>query len=485
MSLFSDVVIRFFLNTGDAKQQLDSLQGAFVKTADKIQNNFITKLGGLALGAAGIKGLTGIYDEAVKIQNLAETWNLPVEKVSQFANAFNMLGGSTEEAIGSVDKLQNLANQLKFDSSGSLRELSARLGTNLFNKDFKGAIDSIRQSFKGLNGDTQKKVLDMLGTDNLPMLRMLKMSDEEYKQLNKDAAQYGIVTQKSARAIRNMEMAFGRVKTAIKGVFIGNLEKLIPLFDKISEKLTAFSNLAPETKQKIVGITSALVGLAPALKLIGTLGGAVFSPMTIGIAAVAAGAFLLYENWDKVNKAFQEYLADSPNLQKFIKQATVLFNDLKKGLKSLFDWISQNAETITEFFKGFFEPFEKFFEFLEKGASFFGDKFGDAIADLFDWGDISKPVEYKGNLSSDPETVKARMAYLGKNYPDYNSPRTINDAKKITTNNNRKQEISGNTIVLPNVKDAEEFAQELAARPVQVRFGNQTLGFNMVGGIRR
>lgn len=459
--MFSDAVINFYLNTKDALGQLGKLQDGFAKTADKIQNNFITKLGGLALGAAGIKGLTGVYDEAVKIQNLAESWNLPVEKVSQFANAFTMLGGSTDEAMSSIDKLQNLSNQLKFDSSGALRDLSARLGTNLFNKDFKGAINSIRGTFKGLNADTRKKVLDMLGTDNLPMLRMLKMSDEEYAKLNQDAAEYGIVTQKSAQAIRNIELAFGRVKTAIKGVFIGNLEKLVPLFDKINEKLTAFSNLAPETKEKIVGIVSALVGIAPALKLIGTLGSAVFSPMTIAIAGLASAALLLYENWDKVNQAINDYIAESPNLQKFIQNAKELFEDLKKGLEGLFNWVKDNSEEIIAFFQGFLEPFEKIASVLASFANWGGE----AIVDAFS-SDTSRPIEYNSNLSSDPDYVRARAEILGNN---------INN----TRNTNNNQVIHVDKIIADSPQDFVQWGQQQ-----QVQFGSQTLSFNSVGGIR-
>ena len=182
MSMFSDAIINIWLNVGDAKKQLDGLQGAFAKTADKIQNNFIAKLGGLALGGVGIKGLTNVYDEALKIQNLAESWNLPVEKVSAFTNAFSLLGGSTDDALGAIDKLQNLSNQLKFDSSGALRELSAVIGTNLFNKDYQGAIDALRQNFGALNTDAQKKVVDMLGIDNLPFMRMLNMPKSTKKR---------------------------------------------------------------------------------------------------------------------------------------------------------------------------------------------------------------------------------------------------------------------------------------------------------------
>lgn len=445
MSLFSTAVIDFYINTADAKSQLSGLQGAFSKTADKIQNNFITKLGGLALGGAGIKALTGIYDEASKIQNLAESWNLPIEKVSQFANSFTMLGGTTDDALGSIEKLQNLSNQLKFDSSGSLRELSARLGTNLFNKDFKGAIDSIRGSFSGLSSGAQKKVLDMLGTDNLPMLRMLKMSKSEYDKLNADAKEYGTLTGKTGLAIRNIELALARVKTSIKGVFNENLNKLSPILDKIAEKLDWIANLSPETKSGIVSITSALLVLAPALKLIGTLSSSVFSPMTLAIAGVAAGAFLLYQNWDKVTEAVKRYIEESPKLQEFLETLKSIFDALLNGVKTLFGWLKDNAEVFLDFFKGFTEGIEKAFGWIMSAGEWVGDK-------------VAKGVQM---LS-----------------PDYTAPMADNKASSVSNTSNRYFNQSF-TIGTVKTEDAQSFVTY-----GQSRLPNGSVSQNMIGGTR-
>lgn len=339
MSMFSDAIINIWLNVGDAKKQLDGLQGAFAKTADKIQNNFIAKLGGLALGGVGIKGLTNVYDEALKIQNLAESWNLPVEKVSAFTNAFSLLGGSTDDALGAIDKLQNLSNQLKFDSSGALRELSAVIGTNLFNKDYQGAIDALRQNFGALNTDAQKKVVDMLGIDNLPFMRMLKLTDAEYAEINKKAQEFGVLTEKASEALRGMEISLSTIRQALKAVSYPVLEKLAPVLDKISTGMERVAFLSPEVKTGIVGILGAVTLLSPALKTAGFLFGSVFSFSTVGITAAAGAAYLLWQNWDKVSQAFKDYLAESPRLQQFIAGTKELFSGLAGVLKNLYDWV--------------------------------------------------------------------------------------------------------------------------------------------------
>lgn len=442
MSMFSDAVINFWLNTADAKKQLSGLQGAFAKTADSIQSNFIARLGGLALGGAGIKGLMGVYDEAVKIQNLAESWNLPVEKVSAFTNAFALLGGNTDDALGAIDRLQNLSNQLKFDSSGALRELSAVIGTNLFNKDYQGAIDALRQNFGALNADAQKKVVDMLGIDNLPFMRMLKVTDEEYAEINKRAQEFGVLTEKATRSLRSMEISLSTIRQALKAVSYPVLEKLAPVLDKISDGMVRLAFLSPEVKTGIVGILGAVTLLSPALKMAGFLFGSVFSFSTVGITAAAGAAYLLWQNWDKVSQAFKDYLAESPRLQKFIVNTKSLFDDLTKVLKGLYDWFVENFDIFIEFFKGVGSAYEKILGEISDGGAWLGDKF----ADFMGWGKRSEPIEYIPQLNA-------------PNYQPSLAQTRVSNA--VTNDNSRTQTFNVGPVVLPNVSDSRQFARDM------------------------
>lgn len=424
--MFSSAAIEIFLNTAGALSQLNGLSNAFTKTADKIQNNFISKLGALALGGAGLKGLTGIYDEAVKIQNLAESWKLPVEKVGKFANAFTLLGGTTEDALGSIEKLQQLSNQLRFDSSGALRDLSARLGVNLLNKDYQGAINSLRGSFRGLNSNAQKKVLDMLGMDNLPMLRMLRLSNEEYAKLNQDAENYGTITQRTAISLKNMELAFQRIKVAIKGIMFRNLEKAIPLFDKLSEKFTILADLSPNVKEQILGVTAAIVGLGPALRLIGVLAGSVFSPMTIGIAGVVAGAYMLYKNWDKVNKVVKKYIDESPNLNEFLSNTQKFFEAIGEGLKWLSDNFSQSEfmQNLKDIFTGVETAFKYMFWKTSNalGGAVAG---GQILANGGSWSDAWGAIE---------DAVEDEIIPISPDYSSAGSPTNTDNSRQVILN---------------------------------------------------
>lgn len=445
MSMFSDAIINIWLNVGDAKKQLDGLQGAFAKTADKIQNNFIAKLGGLALGGVGIKGLTNVYDEALKIQNLAESWNLPVEKVSAFTNAFSLLGGSTDDALGAIDKLQNLSNQLKFDSSGALRELSAVIGTNLFNKDYQGAIDALRQNFGALNTDAQKKVVDMLGIDNLPFMRMLKLTDAEYAEINKKAQEFGVLTEKASEALRGMEISLATISQAFQAIAYPVLEKLAPVLDKISAGMERVAFLSPEVKTGIVGILGAVTLLSPALKMAGFLFGSVFSFSTVGITAAAGAAYLLWQNWDKVSQAFKDYLSESPRLKDALEVVGEGFRAIGNGIK----WLADNFNS---WFPYFIDGINEILTFPKWLLSLFA-KAQDGSQAL--GGALAGFVSGEGIM----EGARIGMSHDAPNYQSSLAQTRVSNA--VTNDNSRTQTFNVGPVVLPNVSDSRQFARDM------------------------
>lgn len=464
MSMFSDAIINIWLNVGDAKKQLDGLQGAFAKTADKILNNFIAKLGGLALGGVGIKGLMGVYDEAVKIQNLAESWNLPVEKVSAFTNAFSLLGGTTDDALGAIDRLQNLSNQLKFDSSGALRELSAVIGTNLFNKDYQGAIDALRQNFGALNADAQKKVVDMLGIDNLPFMRMLKVTDEEYAEINKRAQEFGVLSEEASEAIKRMEISFATIRQALKAVSYPVLEKLAPVLDKISDGMVRLAFLSPEVKTGIVGILGAVTLLSPALRTAGFLFGSVFSFSTVGITAAAGAAYLLWQNWDKVSQAFKDYLSESPRLKDALEVVGEGFRAIGNGIK----WLADNFNS---WFPYFIDGINEILTFPKWLLSLFA-KAQDGSQAL--GGALAGFVSGEGIM----EGARIGMSHDAPNYQPSLAQTRINNA--ATNDNSRNVTVYVGSAVLPNVSDSRQFVRDME------RMGNRGLpsvAQNNAGGV--
>lgn len=468
MSMFSDAIINIWLNVGDAKKQLDGLQGAFAKTADKIQNNFIAKLGGLALGGVGIKGLTNVYDEALKIQNLAESWNLPVEKVSAFTNAFSLLGGSTDDALNTVNSLQQAANQLSFHSSGPFRELSAVIRQNLFKKDYQGAIEAIRREYSRLSKEPgrngQKELLNMLGIDNLPFMRMLKLTDAEYAETNKKAQEFGVLTEKATQSLRSMEISLSTIRQALKAVSYPVLEKLAPVLDKISAGMERVAFLSPEVKTGIVGILGAVTLLSPALRTAGFLFGSVFSFSMVGITAAAGAAYLLWQNWDKVSQAFKDYLSESPRLKDALEVVGEGFRAIGNGIK----WLADNFNS---WFPYFIDGINEILTFPKWLLSLFA-KAQDGSQAL--GGALAGFVSGEGIM----EGARIGMSHDAPNYQPSLAQTRINNA--ATNDNSRNVTVYVGSAVLPNVSDSRQFVRDME------RMGNRGLpsvAQNNAGGV--
>lgn len=473
MSMFSDAIINIWLNVGDAKKQLDGLQGAFAKTADKIQNNFIAKLGGLALGGVGIKGLTNVYNEALKIQNLAESWNLPVEKVSAFTNAFSLLGGSTDDALNTVNSLQQAANQLSFHSSGPFRELSAVIRQNLFKKDYQGAIEAIRREYSRLSKEPgrngQKELLNMLGIDNLPFMRMLKLTDAEYAEINKKAQEFGVLTEKASEALRGMEISLATISQAFQAIAYPVLEKLAPVLDKISAGMERVAFLSPEVKTGIVGILGAVTLLSPALRTAGFLFGSVFSFSTVGITAAAVAAYLLWQNWDKVSQAFKDYLSESPRLKDALEVVGEGFRAIGNDIK----WLIENFNP-----SDFLKSLEKSLwpvSLIIKGSNALG-KVIDTSMDALEasGGALAGFVSGEGIM----EGARIGMSHDAPNYQPSLAQTRINNA--ATNDNSRNVTVYVGSAVLPNVSDSRQFVRDME------RMGNRGLpsvAQNNAGGV--
>lgn len=117
---------------------------------------------------------------------------------------------------------------------------------------------------------------------------------------------------------------------AMLGIAVGNVREsigeeivpfLTPVVDKVREAVKWFGDLSPEVKQNIVifgGLAAAVgpvltglglmtMGFGSLIRVFGVLGAAAMSnPFLAVIGLIAAGAFLIYQNWDGISAWFAE-----------------------------------------------------------------------------------------------------------------------------------------------------------------------------------
>lgn len=340
-TLFSKAMIEFGLNTQNALQQLTSFQQRFA--------NGIGQMKSLLVGFVGFQGLRGAYNTLTDLVDVANKWNLPVEKVSQFTNLFTQFGGSAEEAVASLDKFQEMANQLRFHSSGPLKELSAILRTNLSNKDYMGVIQAIRSQWGQLNANARAEVQRMLGVSSDAMRRMLASSDQEFAAALKNSEKFGKLTAENAEKLFEMRKSLAETKQAMTMAMAPVLEALLPIVNALRDMAMWFNGLSDSSKQfvawaviivptalkvagsimKIVGAFKLLKGLGAvgtAAKAVGAAAGAGISGTVAAggaIAGTVAGlGYLAYKGYELENKQRNRTDGEKAYLNNLVSQIT-------------------------------------------------------------------------------------------------------------------------------------------------------------------
>lgn len=434
-TLFSNAVINFAVNTQNALQQITGFQQKF--------SNTIGQLKGLVAGFIGFQGLKGAYNTLTQLIDTADKWNIPVEKVSKFSNLFAEFGGTTDEAVASLDKFQQMANQLKFHSSGPLRELSAVLRTNLANKDYMGVIKALRSQWGLLNSDAQAEVQNMLGLDSAAMRRMLSASNEEFAEAVKRAEKFGVVTEDTAKAIRDMRKALAETKQALVMLAVPFLELLKPVLEIVRDLAVWINQLPTGVKQ----FAAAMIMLYPVISKLMALftGGSIVkglaalsNPVTLiiaGVAALAAGIYVLWKNWDKVSAKIDEWKQKFPGLKVILDIITAQFKMLWTAAKAVFDIISGIVNVLS--------------------------KIGSFIGDVFTAGNKKLTTEEKeqandwltqNGLIPSEETAR-NMSYVNNNTKDSHNTKVID---------NKTQ-----TINIYGVQGAEDMMSRLQSIPQQ------------------
>lgn len=426
-SLFSNAVISFFINTQQAQSQLDSFQNAF--------NSGISRMRNMVIGFIGAKGLKGYYDSLLQIVDLADRWHLPVEKVSAWTNLFAQFGGSAEDASASLEKLQSMANDLKFHSSGPLRELSAVLNTNLQNKDYMGAVRALRAGMKGLNADAKTEVMRMLGFDSAAMQRLLESSDEDFASAIKSAQEFGVMTEKDAEALRDMRKALADIKQTLLQLAIPFVRAIKPVLEIVRDIARWVGKLPDDVKELI----AQLVIAGTVLKgLFGGLWGSGGLLKSLGIIALVADVGNgLYQG---IKKAYDESLNLEQTLEEMAKHSYTINITLKIANK-LGEWLGNLISGSEKSFAA-----QKVM-WADNLADAFGSDFGaqgKGLVQTKQWLDTHQDdrnydqilsnykvmqSQYNAELSRRGQEAFGRPQWVGKQ-----SPTTNNDNRSMTFN---------------------------------------------------
>lgn len=329
MSVFSQARIDVFFNKADALKGIKELKNTVKSSANDMKSSFMGTLGKLGAAYLGGKMFKSAYDDMNNIVNMANKWGRSTEGISVLSNAMTMLGGSTEDALNTVDTLEQAITDLRTTGSGPLKSVASQIGAQIYNadgslKNYSQLLSEIRQKLKLVKDDaTRTKVLQELGLTSPTQINYMTMSEEKLKRINKEAKKQGVITKDSAKTMEKFNESVGKLKASFKslvGELMGDFSPLIDIFKSIVDFI---SDLPSGVRKVILGLSAlkltgvfgilgklydgfkkigALKGMWIGLKtvVLGLFNAIAAHPVIAGITALVAGMYALYKWYQKL-----------------------------------------------------------------------------------------------------------------------------------------------------------------------------------------
>lgn len=275
------------------------------------------------VGAGLAVAIRNQINAADELDEMSQRIGVPVEQLSRLKYAAELTGvgvGQLETSLGQLSK--KMAEAAK---GGKGAKLFADLGISVTDaegrmratEDVLGDIADVMSKMPP-GAERTALAMKLLGKSGAQMLPMLESGSEGLREMAAEATRMGLVISgDTASAAGRFNENLDKLRGVLGGISMIIAARLAPVLADFTAWLvdlsTAFQGLSPETQTWIAGIAAATVVLGPALIAIGALVsslgvvvGAIravslallANPVLAVIAAIAAGAYLIYTNWE-------------------------------------------------------------------------------------------------------------------------------------------------------------------------------------------
>ena len=275
---------------------------------------------GVAVAAAGLgTAIKGQLNAADEMGKAAQKFGVGVEELSRLKYAADLSDVSLDTLGTSLGRLsRSMVAAMKEGSPQA--KMFADLGISVTDAagQMRGA-ESVLQDLAGLfvtmpdGAEKTALAIKLFGKSGADMIPLLNSGKTGLQQMADEANRLGVVidtqTAKSAEAFNDnltrLGAAAGGMVTQITAALAPTLEKLSQWAVDVAN---AFGQLSPETRAMVVELGAIFGVVALAAGAFGLLGLAL-SPVTVAIGLVAAGAKLIYDEWDTIAAWFSEQWA--------------------------------------------------------------------------------------------------------------------------------------------------------------------------------
>lgn len=287
----------------------------------------LSAAGGAVLGALGKLGYDAVQN-ADDLNTLAKQTGFTTEELQQFRYAADLVDVSAEDITGSISKLRK-AMTGHADAWKALGVATTDANGNL--RDASDVFYETLQALSQVSNETERDTLAMeiFGKSADQLAGIIDDGGAALKQYGQEAKDLGLILdQDTLDALNQTNDSIDRLKAqgtanlaklgaTVATTFGPYIEKAAELAGKLADRI---GNLSPEQTEFIAKAAGIAAALAPVLtiggklitgvgkfltyapKVVGvikTIAGA-FSPWTLVIGAIVAGAIAIYTNWDKI-----------------------------------------------------------------------------------------------------------------------------------------------------------------------------------------
>lgn len=429
------VGIEFIANTRKALQAVDNFRNKVTKVADEIADSTSLRFLSAAALADTVLRFKNAISDIYELGDFAKRYNLPIETVSKFAGAIELLGGNTEEALDFMGRMRKAVADLRTEGKGDFFDIAPRVRMNLgaIGKDFRSTMKEFRRVYSQLGENGRIKFREKFGLTSPAMIKLLETTNDEFERLLKTSEEIGVVSASNYEKFDKIRELFGEARLKFSRAAMEILNDLSPVIEKIIGLIDTFTKLPQSTRKGIIyGIFFA--GLSPfMLKLLPLL----LSPAGLATALLVGAGYLAYTNWESITKGW-DWL-----VEKFENGWTRIFNTL--------DWVNAQWNGAI---KGLMDSWD-----------WLVGKFENAFTTIFEWVD-----KIKGLIGFGKEEVKP--VSQNKSFFQYERSMIPNNETKGSWLNNL---ISGNTFNVSIVGSSSPFEMSQALEQGVM---------NSVGGVR-
>lgn len=204
------------------------------------------------------------------------------------------------------------------------------------------------------------RVLDFL----IPMMAHTDKYLEYKKKVSESGAEiidtdFQTMMEGDAKKLQGLTERLNQFQQMLGRNFANNIGWATAALDKLMEGLTwlevKFPGLTSTVMTAVGGflmVGAAIAALTPVFTALGAVLGLVFSPLGLivaGIAAIAYGAYLIYENWDQVSAWFQQ------EWQTIANGFQITWEAIKNVVSTVFSTVGDVIQEHIDFLFGLFE----------------------------------------------------------------------------------------------------------------------------------